>query len=294
MTNSIPQSVWVTAYASVMGNGHIVQNLPCQDSHFHQHIVNSVWSIAIVSDGAGSASHSDKGSDFVVRNTAQCFEKIISEKGWNSPETLPTAEEWRTEAQVALQIVWQRLKTFAESEKLTLKDLSCTIIVAIYSPFGVLMAHIGDGRGAYYDGQSWKALFVPFRGEEANQTVFITSDIWNQEGVAKYLDTNVLVADIQALALCSDGCEKGSFRVAVYNPDLQKYEDLNEPFDRFFNPNMEGLLQLHKEQKTQEEINALWADFLKAGHQQFKHEIDDKTLIMAVRVPVEDNVVAAE
>ena len=66
--------------------------------------------------------------------------------------------------------------------------------------------------------------------------------------------------------------------------EIEKYEDLNEPFDRFFNPNMQGLLQLHKENKSQEEINELWADFLKVGHPQFKTEMDDKTLIMAVRI----------
>ena len=39
---------------------------------------------------------------------------------------------------------------------------------------------------------------------------------------------------------------------------------------------------------VQEEINKIWGGFLKDGSKQFKHETDDKTMILAVRVPDEN------
>jgi len=39
---------------------------------------------------------------------------------------------------------------------------------------------------------------------------------------------------------------------------------------------------LHKEGKTQEEINKLWSGFLTNGTAQFKTETDDKTMILGV------------
>ena len=54
---------WVVAYASVIGNGHLLMNLPCQDSNVHKQL-NNTWGVAVVADGAGSAAKSDIGSDF--------------------------------------------------------------------------------------------------------------------------------------------------------------------------------------------------------------------------------------
>ena len=59
------QGSWVLVGASVRGNGHIESNLPCQDNHKYEELEKG-WGIAIVSDGAGSAAHSDMGSKIVV------------------------------------------------------------------------------------------------------------------------------------------------------------------------------------------------------------------------------------
>lgn len=277
---------WVTAYASAIGNGHILQNIPCQDNCAHKKLDNSPWGIAVVCDGAGSAAHSHIGSDFVARNVVHCYEEILARCQWTSPETLPSPEQWREEALKALQIVMQRLVEFAKNNDHKVPDLACTVVSVIYSPFAILLAHIGDGRGTYFDGE-WKTLFTPYRGNEANQTVFITSGIWNKEGVDEYIKTDIIKADIQGYALLSDGCEKGSFEVNIYDEATATYKDLNRPFPRFFEPNRLGLLQLHKEGKTQDEINTLWKGFLLEGNKAFKHETDDKTMILGVRIPNE-------
>ncbi len=282
-TTALPE--WVVAYASIIGNGHIAADLPCQDSCTHQRY-NATWGIAVVADGAGSASNSEIGSNFVARNTAHCFEEVLSRNTWNSAEELPSEERWREEALHALQIVRQRLKLNSENNNYKYASLACTVLVALYSPFGILTAHIGDGRAAYSTAPNeWNALIEPFRGNEVNETVFITSNIWTTEGVAKYVETGVIKHTIRAFALMSDGCENGSFEVNVWDEEKEKYHDPNRPYVRFFEPNVQGLLQLHKEQKEQEEINAIWGGFLTNGNKSFKHETDDKTMILGIVVP---------
>lgn len=272
---------WVVAYASVIGNGHIQFNIPCQDSCAHKKF-DDTWGIAVVADGAGSAKLSHIGSDFVVRNTLHCFEEILERTKW-SEENFPTDKEWRAEALRALQIVMQRLMKFAEAKEHKFSELACTVLATLYAPFGALSVHIGDGRAAYSDEiGEWKALITPFRGDEANETVFITSAIWTTDGVDQFVLTDTLRTKLRGFALMSDGCEKGSFVINVKDEKTQKYSDPNQPFPKFFEPNVHGLRQLKKEGKTQEEINKLWEGFLTAGHKQFKHEIDDKTMILGV------------
>ena len=277
-------SSWVVAYASVIGNSHVLMDLPCQDSCVHKQL-NNIWGVAVVADGAGSASKSDVGSDFVSRNMAHGLEEVIKRKGWVDASHMPTEAEWREEAVKVLQIVRQRLEQFSNAKAYKTTDLACTLLAILYTPFCILTVHIGDGRAAYsVEPGKWEALIEPFRGKEVNQTVFITSNIWTTEGVDYYLKTGIVKGDIRAFALLSDGCENGSFEVNVWDEENQKYHDPNSPYDKFFEPNLKGMLQLKKENKSQDEINKIWAGFLKDGSKQFQHETDDKTMIFGVIV----------
>ncbi|MDC0231651.1 protein phosphatase 2C domain-containing protein, partial [Aureispira] len=242
--------------------------------------------VAVVADGAGSAAKSDVGSDFVSRNIAHCLEEVIKRKGWEDFEHLPTEAEWRDEAVKVLQIVRQRLEQFSSAKEYEITDLACTLLAILYTPYCILSVHIGDGRAAYSsEPGKWEALIEPFRGNEANQTVFITSNIWTNEGVDLYIKTGIVKGDIRAFALLSDGCENGSFEVNVWDEENQKYHDPNRPYDKFFEPNLKGMLQLKKENKSQDQINEIWAGFLKDGNKQFQHETDDKTMIFGVVLP---------
>jgi hypothetical protein len=291
MATDSNKTSWVAAYASVIGNGHIQNNTPCQDNCEHQKI-NDDWGVAVVCDGAGSAKFSHIGSDFVSRNTAHCLQEVVERCKWTK-DNLPTDEEWRKEAQRALQLVMQRLVQFAKQQEYQLSDLGCTVLATLYSPYALLTVHIGDGRAAYsVKPAEWLALITPFRGNEANETVFITSGIWTPEGIEQYIGTNIKTGTVRALALMSDGCEKAAFECNIYDEETQKYMDPNRPFPRFFEPNVPGLRKLYEEQKSQEDINKLWSSFLMGGTKQFKHEIDDKTMILVVRteeIPAAEN-----
>jgi hypothetical protein len=274
-------NTWVTAFASVAGLGHVQNALPCQDSHCVR-ALGGGWQIAVVSDGAGSAAYSELGSDFVARNIAHELAELWAAQNWTA---LPTPQTWSGQAKNAFSATRKRLETYAENNGYTLKDLACTAIATIYSPAGAMAAHIGDGRGTWRnESGQWLPLFTPFRGQEVNETVFITSDIWQLDTIDNYFSSHVVAEKITAIAISTDGCERGTFLVNVFDEERQKYKDPNLPFVPFFEPNRKGLLQLQKEDKSQAEINEIWQQFLTDGHKQFKHETDDKTLILSVLV----------
>jgi hypothetical protein len=273
---------WTVARASVIGNGHLAAKLPCQDSSAHE-IISPDCGIAVVCDGAGSADFAHIGSAAATEASARYFSELVRAQGWHEDDNLPSDSLWQGSAIMALRRVRADLEALAEAKNISIGSLATTAIVVVYTKNGLLTAHVGDGRAGFFDGETWAAAIQPFQGSEANQTVFLTSDIWNETEVLQYVRTAVFRSNIEAFTLLTDGCEKSAFEVNIFDAETGKYADLNRPFPRFFNPNLAGLKKLREEQKSQEEINKLWADFLKTGTAQFKVETDDKTMILGVR-----------
>ena len=79
--------------ASVIGNSHISMNLPCQDSCNYENLGNG-WGIAVTSDGAGSAEHSETGSKIVANRTIEHFKQYLKTKNWITCSYIPTDAEW--------------------------------------------------------------------------------------------------------------------------------------------------------------------------------------------------------
>ena len=76
------------------------------------------------------------------------------------------------------------------------------------------------------------------------------------------------------------GCESATFELNRFNEETQLYERLNNPYPKFFNPNVTILRELAISGKSSEEIDALWLKFLQDGNSKFESETDDKTLIL--------------
>jgi len=70
---------WVIAKGSSIGGRHIEENLPCQDSNAVFYNLAMDYGIAIVSDGAGSASHSDLGSKIIVNKGVDLLNEKLNE-----------------------------------------------------------------------------------------------------------------------------------------------------------------------------------------------------------------------
>ena len=273
---------WLIVDYSAIGKDHSKHNIPCQDHRYVQRI-NPQWGVAVCCDGAGSAEKSDIGSRFVAERTANVLTLAVEKEQWLIHNHLPTQEVWRTISRQALYQVYSDLESFAQINNLELKLLASTVIAVIYSPIGLLVTHIGDGRAAYCNHTAqWTAIITPFKGEEANMTVFITSSIWHDPD--KYIESRVIDDKPLGFALLSDGCENFAFLTHVNTSktaDQIKIEDINLPFQGFYHPIVKHLKAKHLT-LYHEEIQAEWATILESGTEKIKETTDDKTMILGL------------
>lgn len=278
------QANWIVVGDSIIGQSHIKNNVPCQDNH-HYEMIHPNWGIAILADGAGSVEYAHKGSAFIVREAAELFKKLIQKEDWLQKDQLPSPEKWKEKAQKTLKIIRGKLEIFAQQEKTELKEMSSTLMVLIFSHLGILVTHIGDGRAGYCNAQKeWKALIEPWKGEYANETIFVSSDIWGEQEIDKFIRTHVIHEPPYAFTLLSDGCERHSFICNVWDEAHQKYYDPNIPFDKFFNPLIANLKQMYQKNLQAQDMKEKWSKFLAEGNNKLKNEPDDKTMIIGVRV----------
>jgi serine/threonine protein phosphatase PrpC len=276
-------SNWTVAYNSAIGNLHIRENIPCQDSSEYEAIDDNIG-VAVVADGAGSYSNSHIGSQEAVTRACQYFKEIAIKQNWTTVTNLPTQEEWHKVSMKILRQTRDELTAIAKERGIYPNSLSSTIIVAIHAPDFLLITHIGDGRAGYSNGKKWKAAMLPYQGAEANETIFLMSDFWDvEEHVKRVVQSHIFEEEIEAFVLMTDGCEKSAFEMNMYNEETEKYFDPNRPFDKFLNPNLNGLRAMRRDGKTQDEINAMWKMFLEKGTKHFQSEVDDKTMILGVR-----------
>ncbi len=275
---------WISAWSSKIGSSHIIEGLPCQDSSKVQYIENTDFIIAAISDGAGSCVNSHIGSSFLVDRAVEKVATIFKLNNWMENESFElTGDKWREELFIIFKELKEELKTKATESELDFKSLSATLIVAISNGKFIACANIGDGRAAFRNEDSeWLPMVVPTKGEEANQTLFITSDLWEENNQSEYFGTFFYKSPITAFTLLSDGCERASFEILKYNEEEDKYFDPNKPYKPFFEPNYLNLLKLKRANFEQNQINDLWGIFLEKGNQKLINETDDKSMILSV------------
>lgn len=274
---------WIFVHASSIGNSHIKENIPCQDACNVLYTPNYV--ISVVCDGAGSCLNSDKGSKFVAEHGIHRFNQLVKRQKWNQKRKFPSQKTWNKFAKETLYTINKDLENYSINTGLDYKSLSCTLIVLITLKHGLLITHIGDGRAGYCNGNGeWHPMIKPYHGELANQTVFITSDIWSNNLLDEYSESKVITEEIKAVCLMSDGCEKAAFECNLYDESTGNYYDPNRPFPPFFNTNMDLLPRLKQQGISQTEMNNLWAKFLESGNAKLQQEVDDKTMIFGVNI----------
>ena len=283
---------WFFVSDSIKGKSHIKNGTECQDNHFTSVFEElDGWGIAIVCDGAGSASNSHLGSSFMAKKAIpHYFLTAIKNKQWHLHTELPSEEEWKEEAWEQLKNSYGALKYYAENDlKVELSTLACTAIIIIYSPLGLLVTHIGDGRAAYRDEDGkWEALIKPHKGEEANMTYFTTSITWlvNKHFILPDGNTipesRIIRKKTTAFTLLSDGMENHSFQCSFFDTEIQKWKDPNQPFEKFFEPLIIFIDTHIKDHQSSVDIHERWHEFLTDGNEKIKNEEDDKTMILAV------------
>jgi hypothetical protein len=274
---------WTVVGTSAIGKDHIKFGKPCQDS-FHYELLRNGWGIAIVADGAGSAQNSHLGSAFVAKQAARrYFRDLVIEHEWYKGINIPSEQGWQTLASKKWEEVRGALEVYAQHNDVSAKSLACTAIVVIFSPSMILVTHIGDGRAGYRnDKNEWRPLIKPYKGEEANSTIFLTSINWREEP-HNYIESKIINDQITAFTLMSDGCEKHAFECSKVDAD-DNWSDPNLPYPRFFEPLVNNLLEMKAQGENLEVIHEKWGRFLESGTKGLEDEPDDKTLILGVLV----------
>lgn len=283
---AVDNADWAVVGTSVIGSSHVSMDIPCQDNCKYEYLGDG-WGIAVTSDGAGSAKHSHVGSSIVAVRTIEYLKKVIEKKEWKTKNILPSDAVWTQHAYNVFHYIYEDLVNFGKAKGVDHKDLSATVIVLIHTPNGVLSAHIGDGRAGYKDinGQ-WKSIITPHKGDEANQTIFITSDFWS---VHNYVMSDVTVPEcvvirepITAFVLMSDGCEHTAWLCNQYDESKKRYYDPNTPYAKLLDNCCEIIITDHEENTPMDERAAKWENFIVAGNKKFEVESDDKTLLLGV------------
>ena len=114
------QPNWIFAFASVIGNSHISENIPCQDFCKVENYDN--FSIAVVCDGAGTCINSQIGSKQVTDFCIYHFEKVIKNQKWDTLNELPPQDIWHIEAKNTLHSIKEDLDRFSMSNDLEFKS----------------------------------------------------------------------------------------------------------------------------------------------------------------------------
>lgn len=127
---------WKYAASSVIGTSHLSKpEGVCQDSHICRYLDSpaSVM-VAIVSDGARSASRSQDGSLCACQHVAQLI-----------AQTPPDALFTRELAIAALRGIRRRLAELADETRVALREFACTLLVAIADNERAVFWQVGDG-----------------------------------------------------------------------------------------------------------------------------------------------------
>jgi hypothetical protein len=201
----IEPASWRFAYASTQGRSHIAAGTPCQDSSTCLLVRSTQGShllIAAVSDGAGSASHSDVGSKLVCSSFADEMKTFVREQGTATPIDREQVEWWLGDFR-------RDVACHADKLGVTQRELACTFLGAVVSPTWSAFCQIGDGgivvsaSPGEKDKAEFELVFWPEQGEYANETYFATMD-----DVAGHLQFRVRDTPVGEVALFTDGLQR--------------------------------------------------------------------------------------
>jgi hypothetical protein len=247
---------WRYAAASVIGTSH--QTSPervCQDAFGFQYLDHSDTFVGVVSDGAGSASHSQIGSEHACRS-------VLEQIALAAPRSLFD----KTLACEVVDGAREALQQLATKEQVRIREFACTLLVAIIGAEQAAFWQIGDGAICFRRAEDdrFNYVFWPEKGVYANVTFFLTD-----ANAQEHLEWDLTNERIEELAIFSDGLE----RLAL---DFVSGEAHSAFFNGLF-PHVRALPEGRSEQMSRQ-----IAGFL-SSERVNKRTDDDKTLILASR-----------
>ena len=262
---AIQPTTWQTIGASVVGVSHRKADLPCQDAHAFAELPGGLL-IAVVSDGAGSASLADVGAQTAVAAALEYLRKYLP-----TFDPFNEAEEAQAFLTRVLQAARNAVEDEAETRAVAPRELAATLILLAVNAHAAIAAQIGDGAAVLQDADGQlKAFTAPQQGEYVNETTFLIAADYLSAAQFRYERGHFTHA-----ALFSDGLQ----RLALKLPAA-------EPYAPFFAPLFGFIAQAAQAEKAEEattiDRNGQLAAFLQSPRITERAD-DDLTLVLAAR-----------
>lgn len=256
------ESSWRVVGAAALGTSHQKMGFPCQDAQTSRLLSDGTVLIALA-DGAGTADRSQEGARQAVDRALLCMDATLA------LEVPQNEADWETLIRAAFQQARQGVLEIAEETDSPIKAFATTLICAVASDCWLAVGQIGDGAVVAVDMQDeYFTLVQPQRGEYANETNFLT-----MENALDLLAVRVVERSPRALAVMSDGLTRLALKIPDYEPHIP-----------FFSP----LFAFTAEIENQDQAVSQLETFLNSERLNARTD-DDKSLVLAVRVPEPDN-----
>ena len=185
--------MWRYAAGQATGSAHDKTGIPCQDRFACATILENDTLIAVVADGAGTASLAHLGAEIAVSTVSS-----VAQLGVRADR-----RDLQNVLREAAALARKRLVEAAQEKSAQPRDLACTLLAVIHAPLGGAALQIGDGVIVIADQKpEWRWVFWPQKGEYANTTFFLSDERALADAVACDLSD-----DVQDVALMSDGVE---------------------------------------------------------------------------------------
>ena len=193
------QRVWSWIGACSIGTSHLASGTGCDDAGACVETItaNGPTLVAVVSDGAGSASLSKIGSHIVVRAFCRSALRFARRGGRPADLDVEVASEW-------LDDLRDRIEQASLRESSPRRSFAATLVGCVIQRDGIAIVHVGDGACAIrLRGETvWCVPSWPVQGEYASTTNFVTDDPEPRTNI------NRVSGDVAEVALFSDGLER--------------------------------------------------------------------------------------
>ena len=228
---TLPSAEWRGMAVSMIGNGHIRREMPCQDVSA---AVVTPRPALIVCDGRGSAKAglSQEGSRAAVR--AFCaqlnvLEPTISE--FLDREDLDETE-WRDLCRIFYRTLVQAKLECSDDFELPENEFDFTAAFVVVGRAHVGCFQVGDGAIVLRRGDRCETVFKPEKGEFANLTQFVRS---GGEAKDEFLSTIFPAEGVTGIAATSDGPQHLMFNLV----DMVPGPIFHALFDRMANDELD-------------------------------------------------------
>lgn len=190
---------WRWAGARSIGTSHSRSGKGCEDfaASMEFEVADGNILAAVVSDGAGSASHAAAGSRLVCGGFLRAVGQYLREGGSLRDADDEVVHDWIDATREWINVRCARIGARP-------RDCAATLVAVLAGPREAVVVHVGDGAAAVREAGSvdWIVPSWPFQGEYASTTTFVTDD------PAPRVCVERLPIRLDGLAVFSDGLER--------------------------------------------------------------------------------------